>query len=205
MSAYNNYLSKTHAKRTLMQKDSIITQKTTLIMRQKEMEIKHLHIDSTYNCAQQLIFHITDKLDSLNNDFPWRLDEYKKMRESILKAASELLDLKSTEEMENHAGTRELLQFGTIDWFANSFFNGEWQLSAILKAFINNQYDSHFEVIFGYLFQRKATFEDSLEPIRKRQSVSPTSSSKRRKSTNNDEEQEEEDAYELRSEVSSST
>jgi hypothetical protein len=199
MSAYNNYVSKTHAQRTLTQRDSHIKQKTAIIMRQKEMEVKHLHVDSTYNCGQQLIYHITDKLDSLNNDFPWRLDEYKKMRESILKAASELLDLKSTEEMDNHAGVRELRQFGTIDWFAKSFFNGEWQLSAILKAFINNQHDPHFDVIFDYLFHKATRYdvEDNSEPIVSRQSVSP-SGNKRRRFDN--EEQEGEEFHESRSE-----
>lgn len=204
MSAYNNYVSKTHAQRTLTQRDSHIKQKTALIMRQKEMEVKHLHVDSTYNCGQQLIYHITDKLDSLNNDFPWRLDEYKKMRESISKAASELLDLKSTEEMDNHAGVRELRQFGTIDWFAKSFFNGEWQLSAILKAFINNQDDPHFDAIFDYLFHkatRSDDVEDHSEQTFNRQSVSPSGNKRRR--FDNDEQKEHEreaESHESRSE-----
>ena len=128
MSAYNNYVSKTQAKRVDAE-DTTIKQKTALITRQKELELKHLYVDSTYNCAQQLTFHITDKLDSLNNEFPWRLEEYKKLRDSIQHKASELFDIKSIEDMDKHSGIKELTQFGTIDWFTTRFLmvNGSFR------------------------------------------------------------------------------
>lgn len=198
MSAYNNYVSKTQAKRVLIQRDTTIKQKTALITRQKELELKHLYVDSTYNCAQQLAFHITDKLDSLNNEFPWRLEEYKKLRDSVQHKASELFDIKSIEDMDKHSGIKELTQFGTIDWFASPFFNGEWQLSTILKAFIHNQNDPHFDAIFDYLFHRKSIeqFEEDSNGAdsRKRSvSASPTLSNSSKRQRSYDDKNDEED------------
>ena len=156
MSGYDNHQTKKSVQRAHRNQQNTISQKRAFSQRLAEQIMRHAVVDAHNDFMQALVDIITDKIDRLANDFPFNFDELKKLRDSIIFEASKILMLKE-EGVKQHGGIQELLQSGTIDYFANSYFNNEgWKLSEILKAYNSKNPDDKngFEEIFTFLFQQ---------------------------------------------------